>query len=184
MADPVVYSVDIALRVEQIDALRRILREMLEQAEAHQGFVQGAVAEPASPDSPIFSIVLDFKDDAALGAWLGSTAHRAFVERIRPFAIGSYSPVVRAALAGWVPSQKGRVPPKYKSAIATFSGLFPLLLTLRWILGLLGIDRLGPVLGLGVTLAISCALMTWFVMPTVTRLLAPWLYASPGPAAR
>jgi uncharacterized protein len=183
MADPVVYSVDIALRVEHLGALRLILRDMLEQAEAQIGFVQGAVAEPASPDHPIFSIVLDFKDEAALSAWLGSAAHRAFVERIRPFAIGSYSPVVRSALAGWVPSQKGRVPPKYKSAIATFSGLFPLLLTLRWILGWLGIDRLGPALGLGVTLAISCALMTWLVMPTVTRLLAPWLYAPTDSAA-
>lgn len=58
----------------------------------------------------------------------------------------------------------------------TFVGPFPLFLCLRTNGTLLRLESPGPVVPLAVTLAISCAAMTWIVMPTLTRALAGWLY--------
>jgi antibiotic biosynthesis monooxygenase (ABM) superfamily enzyme len=66
-------------------------------------------------------------------------------------------------------------PPPYKMALLTWITIFPLITGLVVVLGPL-LEDLPLVLRLGITTAVAVPLMTWVVMPRVTRLLRRWLY--------
>jgi uncharacterized protein len=60
-------------------------------------------------------------------------------------------------------------------ALLTWVTIFPLITLVVELLGPL-IEELSVVLRLGITTALTVPLMTWVVMPRVTRLLSGWLY--------
>jgi antibiotic biosynthesis monooxygenase (ABM) superfamily enzyme len=60
-------------------------------------------------------------------------------------------------------------------ALLTWIAIFPLITALVVALGPL-LEGLPLVARLGITTAIAVPLMTWVVMPRVTRLLRRWLY--------
>jgi uncharacterized protein len=66
-------------------------------------------------------------------------------------------------------------PPPYKMAILTWIVIFPLISLVVVILGP-ALKGIAPISRLGITTAITVQLMTWIVMPRVTRLLRRWLY--------
>jgi antibiotic biosynthesis monooxygenase (ABM) superfamily enzyme len=70
-------------------------------------------------------------------------------------------------------------PPPYKMALLTWITIFPLITGIVVATGPL-LKDLPVVLKLGITTAIAVPLMTWVVMPRVTRLLRAWLYPQPS----
>ena len=60
-------------------------------------------------------------------------------------------------------------------ALLTWITIFPLITAIVVIIGPL-VEELPLVVRLGITTAIAVPLMTWVVMPRVTRLLRGWLY--------
>jgi antibiotic biosynthesis monooxygenase (ABM) superfamily enzyme len=66
-------------------------------------------------------------------------------------------------------------PPPYKMALLTWITIFPLITLVVIALGPL-VDDLGLVPRLAVTTAVTVPIMTWLVMPRVTRLLHSWLH--------
>jgi uncharacterized protein len=60
-------------------------------------------------------------------------------------------------------------------ALITWITIFPLITGIVVVAGPL-IDGLPLALRLGITTAVAVPLMTWVVMPRVTRLLRRWLY--------
>jgi hypothetical protein len=85
---------------------------------------------------------------------------------------------VLVGLEGWftLPSQPGVAPPPaYKMALVTWVTIFPLI-TLVVVVSAPLVGGLPLVARLAVTTAVTVSLMTWVVMPRVTRLLHRWLY--------
>jgi uncharacterized protein len=75
-----------------------------------------------------------------------------------------------------LPGEPGAVPPPpYKMALLTWITIFPLISAIVAITGPL-LEGLPQVVRLGITTALAVPLMTWVVMPRVTRLLRGWLY--------
>lgn len=66
-------------------------------------------------------------------------------------------------------------PPPYKMALLTWVTIFPLITVVVLALDPL-LVRLDLVPRLAVTTAVTVPIMTWLVMPRVTRLLRGWLY--------
>jgi uncharacterized protein len=66
-------------------------------------------------------------------------------------------------------------PPPYKMALVTWALIFPLITAIVYFLGptLAGIPLVPR---LAITTAIAVPVMTWILMPRVTRLLRGWLY--------
>ena len=60
-------------------------------------------------------------------------------------------------------------------ALLTWITIFPLITAIVAVTGPL-LEELPLVLRLGITTALAVPLMTWIVMPRVTRLLRGWLY--------
>ncbi len=149
----------------------------------HDGHLASEIMRPLDQSNPIYSLIINFRDESSMRSWLNSIEHQDYVNRIMPHMSGPYHAEVRSALGGWVPPVAGKLPPKYKSVLATFLGLYPLFLVLRWTSGLLTRTGQPSEFDLAVRLFVSCALMTWFVMPFITRILSSWLYGSPPETA-
>jgi uncharacterized protein len=74
------------------------------------------------------------------------------------------------------PGQRTVVPPpKWKMALVTIMGVWPASIIVPWILGPLIVDLYWLLQALLVAIGIVF-LLTWVIMPALTRILKPWLY--------
>jgi uncharacterized protein len=129
-----------------------------------------------------YRTVYRFDSAAHLHAWRDSPEHAAWLARAEPHVAGPMRTQVLTGLEGWftLPSQPGAPPPPpYKMALVTWVTIFPLI-TLVVVATAPLLGRLPLVARLAVTTGVTVPLMTWVVMPRMTRLLGRWLYPDPG----
>jgi hypothetical protein len=163
---------------------------------AYEGFLEGIIAaasrfpghlgaqvfRPQTAAAGEYRIVYRFDSAAHLHAWLDSPEHAAWLERAEPHVIGPLQRQVLTGLESWftLPSQPGLPPPPYKMALVTWAAIFPLITGVVVATAPL-VGGLPLVARLAVTTAVTVPLMTWVVMPRVTRLLHRWLYPDRRP---
>jgi antibiotic biosynthesis monooxygenase (ABM) superfamily enzyme len=142
------------------------------------GFLGVEVFRPPSAGAGDYRIVYRFDSRAHLQRWLDSPEHLAWLERAEPHAAGPTQERFLTGLESWftLPAQPGAAPPPpYKMAVLTWVTIFPLITAIVIATAPL-IGSLHVVARLAITTAITVPLMTWVVMPRVTRLLRGWLY--------
>lgn len=151
------------------------LREFFQTSFAHGG-VLGAtmIVPPPGSDSREFGILRSFADEKERDAFYASPAFEAWEEKAALLTEGG-APEHRSlhGLEAWFRSPHNP-PPKWKMAAATFLGVFPLAMVLNLTLGP-AIRDWHFVLRNAVFNACVVALLSWAVMPVVTRLLHRWL---------
>lgn len=137
------------------------------------------VIRPPSAATGDYVLIFRFDTYEHLRAWEESPARAEWLKRAEEFTVGA--PRVRkvTGLEYWfdAPGQPGP-PPRHKMTLVTVLGIYPLLIllvpTLRSLLH--GLPELIAAL---VSALIMVGLMTYAVMPLLTRLLAPWLFPKP-----
>ena len=136
------------------------------------------VFRPGSASAGEYRVVYRFDSGEHLRAWLDSAEHAAWLERAEPHVIGPMRTQVVTGLETWftLPGQPAKAPPPpYKMALLTWITIFPLITLVVIVLEPL-LEGLGRVPRLAITTAVTVPVMTWLVMPRVTRLLRRWLY--------
>jgi antibiotic biosynthesis monooxygenase (ABM) superfamily enzyme len=147
-------------------------------ARAFPGYLGVEVFRPAPGANDEYRIVYRFDSAAHLRTWLDSLEHAAWLARAEPHVAGPMATQVLTGLESWftLPTQPGALPPPaYKMAIVTWAAIFPLI-TLVVVASAPLLGSLPLVARLAVTTGVTVPLMTWVVMPRMTRLLHPWLY--------
>ena len=162
-------------------AYEKFLADISAAAGAFPGYLGEEVFRPAGGQSE-YRIVYRFDSAAHLRGWLVSEERAAWLQRAEPHVAGPMRTQFLTGLEAWftLPNRPGTpAPPPYKMAILTWVTIFPLIT--------LVVVASGPLLGslplvarLAVTTLVTVSLMTWVVMPRVTRLLHRWLYPDPG----
>jgi len=148
------------------------LRNFLGQSFIHDG-VHGAAIISSFPgaDSNEIGILRTFKDEKERDDFYNSQQFQQW-ER---YASTLTEPAVYRQLTGleaWFRS--ATPPPRWKMAIATLCGVFPTSLFLYYTSGWLLKDLPFP-FRLLVTATLMVGILTWIIMPLVTKLLKPWL---------
>ena len=136
------------------------------------------VFRPESAMAGEYRIVYRFDSGDHLRAWLDSDERAAWLERAEPHVIGPIRTRFVTGLESWftLPGHPTiQPPPPYKMALLTWITIFPLITVVVMALDPL-LSKLDLVLRLAVTTAVTVPIMTWLVMPRVTRLLRSWLY--------
>jgi antibiotic biosynthesis monooxygenase (ABM) superfamily enzyme len=175
---PVTTTVTRRVRPGHERFYEQFLAGIIAEAEKFPGHLGVEVFRPQSASSGEYRIVYRFDTQAHLRAWLDSDQHAAWLERAEPHAIG---PVHRSFVTGletWftLPGDPARPPPPgYKMALVTWITIWPLITAIVAITGPL-LEDLPLAARLGITTAIAVPLMTWVVMPRVTRILRGWLF--------
>ena len=158
---------------EYEEALRDFLKTSFTQAGVHGANM--LVPTPGST-SREFGILRTFASADERDAFYQSPTFKAWDERVKPLTEGD--PVHRqlTGLEAWFRDPKGP-PPTWKMAVATYLGVVPVVMVLALTLGPL-IRSWNFVLNNFVFNAFVVALLTWVVMPLITRALHRWLQAN------
>ena len=139
---------------------------------------RGMTVIPPPNGSGEYAIVYRFADAEQLAAWRFSAARAALIAE--SYDLAESPPLERdlTGLDGWFARADGlvvRPPPRWKTWFLTLAALYVLLLTITTIAEPL-LAPLAPPLRFALVLPVLSALMTWVVMPRLSRLLARWLY--------
>jgi uncharacterized protein len=158
-------------------AYEKFLEGIISAARRFPGHLGVEVFRPPSAGGE-YRTVYRFDSEEHLRAWLDSDEHTAWLERAEPHVIGPIRRTFVTGLETWftLPDQPGAPPPPpYKMALLTWITIFPLITAIVAITQSL-LEDLPLAVRLGITTALTVPLMTWVVMPRVTRLLRRWLY--------
>jgi uncharacterized protein len=156
----------------------QFLKGIIAAASEFPGHLGVEVFRPESATAGDYRIVYRFDSAEHLRDWLDSDEHAAWLERAEPHVVGPMRTDFVTGLESWftLPGRPGIAPPPpYKMALLTWITIFPLITGVIVALGPL-IEDLSLVPRLGITTAVTVPLMTWVVMPRVTRLMHAWLY--------
>lgn len=154
------------------------LTGIIEAASAFEGHLGAQVLRPPDPSNQDYVLLFRYATPAQLAAWQESETARDWLERGKAFTRGEAQVQTITGLEFWfqVPRGSGHPPPaKHKMVVATVIGLYPLILFLVPIFAhnLQALPRPVSVL---VTTICMVMLMTYVVMPLVTRALSRWLF--------
>jgi uncharacterized protein len=155
----------------------QFLSGIIAAASGYPGHLGVEVFRPPSATAGEYRTVYRFDTEEHLRDWLDSDEHAAWLERAEPHVIGPMRTSFVTGLETWftLPGRSGPPPPPWKMALVTWLTIFPLITIIVRLTGPLLEDQ-PLVVRLGITTAIAVPLMTWLVMPRVTRLLRCWLY--------
>jgi antibiotic biosynthesis monooxygenase (ABM) superfamily enzyme len=158
-------------------AYEKFLEGIIAAAARYAGYLGVEVFRP-SVGGDEYRIVYRFDGTGNLRRWLDSAEHAAWLERAEPHVIGRMRTSFVTGLESWftLPDRPGAPPPPpYKMALLTWTTIFPLITLVVLVLDPV-LTRLALVPRLAVTTAVTVPLMTWVVMPRLTRALRGWLY--------
>jgi uncharacterized protein len=154
--------------------------------QAMRNFVEFALAFPGHrgisvirPTAGRDYVVVDrFSDAGSRGSFKASSQYQDWMKRLGELTEGDPRIEELSGLEGWftLPEDPGLAkPPTYKMAIATFLGVYPVVMALSLTLGPV-IQSWPFLLSNAVFNACVVALLTWVVMPLITRMLHRWLF--------
>jgi len=153
---------------------QQALRDFFQTSFAHGGVLGASMLiPPPGSDSREYGILRTFANEKERDAFYGSPLFKAWDERARTMTEGE--PVYRQlhGLEAWFRSPH-TPPPRWKMAVVTLLGVYPVSLLIGVVLSP-ALKKLPLALNLFVVSAIIVGLLTWVVMPFVTRLLHGWL---------
>jgi len=162
-----------AAKTAEFEAL---LQEVITAARGFDGHLCVDVLRPQNGGT--YQVVFRYRTRREYEAWMASPQRRLLVARIDEL-LGPAPERVRAVdgWEGWfvAPDYAPPTPPKrWKMALATFAGRYPVVLVMQVLLGPVTAPLPWPV-ALLVAMAVTVPVMTWAVMPLLTRPLGAWL---------
>jgi antibiotic biosynthesis monooxygenase (ABM) superfamily enzyme len=172
---PIHVAITRRVRLGREAEFQRALLEFFQTSFADGG-VWGAnlLTPPPGSTSREFGILRTFANEQERDAFYASPMFKAWEERARTLTECEAEYRQLHGLEAWFRSP-GNPPPRWKMAIATFLGVFPVALLLSLTLAP-GIHTWPFVLRTATFNVCVVALLTWVVMPFITRLLHPWLH--------
>jgi len=177
--NPEPISVGITRRVkpDRVAEFEAWIDEIKGVVSGFEGYVGMDVVRPVDPTHPTYVIILRFDSLDRYSVWRSSSERAIIVEQSMELTEGE--PVLEEAhgLEAWFTPPAAQPSParpaRYKMAILTVAGLYPLILVIgRWVAAL----QFPPALSTFVTVSIVAALATYWVMPWITRLFRRWLF--------
>jgi antibiotic biosynthesis monooxygenase (ABM) superfamily enzyme len=196
-AAPVTVAVARRADPARTDEMVAWMRAGTALAETFPGFL-GAGFVRSSAGSPEWHVMYRFADDETLSRWEESpqrhwwlTSAQGMVEHTRverrTGIEGWFDPpvdhVVETLLAGEAVPAAPPTPPRWKQAVTIWLAFFPLSLTATLLTARFLADVPLAVRTLLMTLCLT-PLMTYLVLPRITRALHWWLHGRPGPWRR
>lgn len=158
-------------REAEFEAWRREISAAALQFPGHMGI---DVIRPAASGSE-YVVVFRFDTYAHLRAWQESDIRRELLKKAEAFRESEPTYRLESGLEYWFsPPGAPMSPPRWKMAVVTALGVWPVSMLVQWLLKPL-ISGLPLYLQALLIAAGIVVLLTWAVMPALVRLLGPWL---------
>jgi hypothetical protein len=155
----------------------QVLANLTEAAKAFEGHLGANIFRPSDHANPEYRIVFKFDHLSHLRQWEESAVRRKLLERAKRLTVGDSKWQTLTGLETWftLSTQQAIVPPpRYKMLIVTCIAAFP---TINIINALLQpLKPLPPLFRTLIATVVLLTLMTYVIMPRMTKLFAGWLY--------
>jgi uncharacterized protein len=176
MNEPIHVAITRRVKPGREAEFQTALQEFFKSSFANLG-VQGAsmLVPPPGLSSPEFGILRTFANAQERDTFYASPMFKTWEDQIKPLTEGEPLHRQLNGLEAWFRSPQNP-PPRWKMAIATYLGVVPVIMGLSLTLGPL-IRSWNFVLNNIVFNAWVVALLTWVVMPLITRILHRWLHS-------
>ncbi len=158
---------------------REWVKSLMQTTSQYAGLQGSSVITSASGDE-VF-ILLRFASHAHLEQWHAAPEVRALLDEGKSLATEPEAVQVRSGLETWftlpgVPPP-ATAPARWKMALVTWLALLPQVIVLSLVIP----AALPLLLKVAVSTAIPVAMLTWLIMPRLTKLLYRWLYPAAAP---
>ncbi|WP_445633858.1 antibiotic biosynthesis monooxygenase [Nostoc sp. DSM 114161] len=154
------------------------MRGIIPVAKTFPGHIGVNILRPEKNLHPEYIIVLHFDNQENLQAWLDSDVRHEWIERAKPLIQTSENVQFLTGLETWfvLPREAPKLPPKlYKMVLLSWFAVFVTLSTVRYFLKPL-VAYLPELLGQIIIIGIVVCILTYVIMPQLTRLFYKWLY--------
>lgn len=145
------------------------------QFEGHLGV---NILRPQPGAASDYVIVLQFDACPHLDAWLNSDVRKGWIERVQPLIQAQESVQILTGLEGWfqLPQQAtSPVPKRYKQAILVWVGVMMVSLLVHPLFAPV-LQYLPWLLRVAVSVAVTVILLSYVIMPRLTRWFKGWLF--------
>ena len=142
------------------------------------GYLGSEVLRPSGSEDGEYVIVFRFDHASNLHVWEDSEERRRWLDKSRPLLHEEEKVDVLTGLETWftLPSKPAEPPPpRYKMAVVTWLAVVPVVFIMFSLFGQ-WLNLLPAWLRTLVFAAVTVTLMTYVVMPRMTRLFSFWLY--------
>ncbi|PTB95261.1 antibiotic biosynthesis monooxygenase [Marinobacter sp. B9-2] len=175
---PLTVVVSRRVRKGQQQAFEALSSQMTERASRFPGYLGTAMFRPASPDDPEYRIVFKFRDRETLIAWEESEERAELLEQIESLLVQPSEREVTSGIVTWftLPGQNPvQPPPKWKMTIVSWLALYPAVTLVFVIFGDL-LAKVPLLLRTMIVTIVVMALMSYVLMPRMTKWFAFWLF--------
>lgn len=151
------------------------LRELVGVACSQPGYVSAEILRGSvRPEGRWYYIVYRFSSETTLRAWENSRQRQSMVEFLDPFTIDAGRHEL-TGIEAWFDLPPGLPPPpRFRMAILTLIGIWPLVSVVLWLLAP-HLTALPFLLRTAVNSTVLVIAMTYWVMPWLVRLADQWL---------
>ena len=170
------------IRPELQDAFEEWLAGIIQAASTFNGHQGAQVLRPPDPANQDYVLLFRYATPQQLAAWRASDIARDWLKRGEVFTVGEAQIEQITGLEFWFQVPAGaatRPPAKHKMVVATVIGLYPLILFVAPAFTF-ALQLLPRPLSVLLTTFCMVLLMTYAVMPLVTRALSRWLFPRPS----
>lgn len=177
--DPISTAITRHIKSDQVEAFEAWLGEMQTAAAGFDGYAGMDVVRPTDADKATYVIILRFDSHEQYTTWHESPERGEALERSLAMTTGDPSIEEAHGLEAWFtpPAAQARRAARYKTAILTIVGLYPLIVVVGPLVT--AATGLPAALGTLVTVAIVATMATYWVMPLITRVARHWLFPQP-----
>ena len=160
------------------------LRRLLEEAKAMKGYLGATIQKPA-PGSTEYTSVFRFDTVYNLRKFEESELRSRYLPEVVDYVDADAIWKKFTGLEFWFSPPKGAIipqPSRFRMALVMIAVIFGLVLSIGQVVGMVAAE-VPSYIRLFVTISIEIFLMTYVLMPRITKLLAKWIYPSSKTAA-
>lgn len=171
---PVTAVASFRLTAQGKDRFGEIYSRVVEAMVQFPGFIRSERFEEIEGIQEETTVVFSFGSREQLDTWLDSSERRQLFEEIEPYLKSERTMNIVGGFAGWFGQPEEVEVKPWKQACVVLLALFPTALILTLLRTAL-LPEMGLVLGVLLGNIAGVAILTWVLMPVLTRMLDGWL---------
>ncbi len=166
-------------RIQEYEAWTKGINQVAQQ---FNGFLGVEVISPRDAGYPEYVVIVKFENYNSFRTWMTSPIYHEWLEKSRGLIAVRSTQQLPSGLEMWFSLPKNKwtdytEPPYYKKVILGVLAVYPLILLSNFLLNPF-LQNFGYFLSLLISVIFVSALLTYPVMPQLTKLFRFWLYPS------
>ncbi|MBD2102494.1 antibiotic biosynthesis monooxygenase [Leptolyngbya sp. FACHB-261] len=156
----------------------QVLGDLITAAHSYEGHLGVNVFRSGNNTNPEYQVVFKFDQGSHFKQWESSAIRQQLLTRVNQLTVDAGQISVLTGLETWftLPTKPGLPPPpRYKMFVITWATIFVLISLMNQLVIPL-LHSLPSLLGTLIVTGLMVFLMTYVVMPRITKLFAQWLY--------